>query len=143
MEQNFATAETQPAMPSPSVAVTRLVDYDSSDEEEDWQDSQNTSLPIPLNTSASRRASGQFSVFTPDDHNYLGMIWTPLLKRDVEKASKSPNKAVYKAVVDADRGTYFTETYSRPVLMEKYKSLFKNLLKRKRENKPLSFAFKA
>ena len=100
LEQNFTTAESQPAMPSPSVAVISLVEYDSSDEEEDCQDSQNTSLPSPLNTSASRRTSGQFSVFMPDDHNYLGM-------------------------------------------MEKYKSLFKNLLKRKRENKTLSFAFKA
>ena len=71
------------------------------------------------------------------------MIWIPLLKRDVEKASKSPNNAVYKAVVDAYGGTYFKETYSRQVLMEKYKVLFKNLLKRKRENKTLSFAFKA
>ena len=129
--------------PSTSTAQAPLVCYgSSSDDELNEQLQSDTSKNSTLSLSTPKRKSGHFSVFSVEDHNYLGRTWSELLKKDVRVESKSSNRDIMKAVLEADRAQFLTSTYTRNQLTEKHKSLLKNFLRRKREKKPLSFDFR-
>ena len=126
LQESTSEPHTSLTEPQPSTSQALVPYVFSSEEEED-----------------TRRASGQISVFTPEDHCHLGKLWTDLLKKDVQGGKKTANHDIMRAVAADDRSTHFTTTYSRTQLCDKYKSLLKNLMLQKKRNKTLDFSYDA
>ena len=147
LEAAVATATTsRPPTPSRSPDHQQAIEDSPADEGAEGfnispRDSQPSTRESGISCTLNSRLSGQYSIFSKPDHSYLGNMWSALLERDVGLERKATNQEVNKHIEDDSRSDYLATQYTRHQLLEKYKSLFKNLLKRKREKKPLVFVF--
>ena len=87
--------------------------------------------------SSQPRIGGTFRVFSERDHNTIRNLLIPLLNTTLRKGKPAKAAEVIAELADDAVANEIIKKYTRPKVIEKYKSIFKNEMRKKKRDKHL------
>ena len=102
-------------------------------ESEEGVDILTDSNIVPPSTSSAPKIGGTFRLFSERDHNLIRNLYIPLLNRCLRKEKCAKAAEIVEELRDDVMGGHLYQKYGRSNCVEKFKSLYKNELRKKKK----------